>query len=433
MMQKDSPVFYTTVPETCGKCHPKEYSEYVESKHWKMVQKGYHEAPVCTSCHGEHGIRSRRDPLSPSWAGNITQTCSHCHESELINAKFMLPQGMVKSFLDSYHGLSGTMGDVRVANCSSCHGNHDILPSSDPRSSVNPKNLGNTCGGCHPGAEKRFITEPIHKMTKAGTSAIVRFVRNAYILLIILTLGGMIVHNLVDLYFKSTHGEPYHRDDVLTPRFTVNERIQHAALALSFTLLAYSGFALRFSDAFFAQPFSWLPGGAAVRSWTHRGAAAAFVLFAAYHLFYLASTDRGRAQLRLIFPGPRDVREFFSVILRYLGRNPNAFKLSHYTYVEKAEYWALIWGGVVMTVTGGVLLFTDSILAIAPLWVVDLAGTIHFYEAILAVGAIMVWHGYWTIFDPEYYPMNLTWLYGRPRRTLKPAPPPAAGRTGEGA
>ncbi|HUT53674.1 MAG TPA: cytochrome b/b6 domain-containing protein [bacterium] len=415
----DSSVFYATIPETCGKCHPKEYSEYVDSKHWKTVQNGYREAPVCTNCHGEHNIRSRRDPMSPSWVGNITQTCGSCHQSEVINAKFMMPKGMVKSFLDSYHGLSGTLGDVRVANCASCHGNHAILPSSDPRSTVNPKNLGKTCGGCHPGAEKRFIYEPIHKIAKTESHWIVGLVKNIYILLIIGTIGGMLAHNLFDLFYKSTKGVPYQKEQLFDPRLTGNERIQHALLTLSFICLAVSGFALSFPDSLIAQPFQWITTGADVRRWIHRGAAAVFGAVSLYHLLYLALTARGRAQLQALKPGFADVKNAWAVMMKYLGRNPDPLTLPHYGYVEKAEYWALIWGGVVMSITGVVLLLTDFILAFMPLWVVNLADTIHFLEAVLAVSAIIVWHGYWVIFDPEYYPINLTFLFGRPRRLKK--------------
>jgi hypothetical protein len=79
------------------------------------------------------------------------------------------------------------------------------------------------------------------------------------------------------------------------------------------------------------------------------------------------------------------------------------------------EYWALIWGSMVMTLTGVVLLFINLSLSSLPLWAVDLARTIHFWEALLACLAILVWHFYWVFFDPEIYPVNLTWICGNPR------------------
>lgn len=438
----DSTVYFSTIPETCGKCHPKEMSEYHESKHWKMVQNGYREAPVCTNCHGEHGIRSQRDPQSPAWVGNVTQTCAGCHESQMINAKFMLPDEMVKSFLDSYHGLSGRLGDVRVANCSSCHGNHSILPSSDPKSMVHPANLSKTCGACHRGAERRFINEPIHKSEKSDGHLIVVIVRNIYIALILLTVGGMLAHNLTDLYYKSTQGLPYHKIESLHPRFSVNERLQHMVLALSFITLAYTGFSLRFQDSFFAYPFQLSASGGVLRAYIHRAAATVMVLISFYHMFYLAFTARGRQQFMLMMPTFKDAFDAVKVMLRYAGRNRDEhLELPHYAYVEKAEYYALVWGSIIMTVTGIALMLTDQIIAMgAPLWVIDLSQTIHFYEAVLAVSAIAVWHGYWVVFDPEYYPLNLTFLFGNPRRTgtphaepvSTPEPGPEAQAEGEG-
>jgi hypothetical protein len=43
----------------------------------------------------------------------------------------------------------------------------------------------------------------------------------------------------------------------------------------------------------------------------------------------------------------------------------------------------------------------------------DISRTIHFYEAILATLAILVWHFYFVIFNPDVYPMNFSWLTGR--------------------
>ncbi|MCY3023132.1 MAG: cytochrome b/b6 domain-containing protein [Planctomycetota bacterium] len=410
-----SKVFRTNIPQTCGHCHPEEKKQYEASTHWASASKGYHEPPVCTDCHGEHSIRSSQDVTSPTFAGNVTKTCAACHASEKITAKFMLQADRVKSFRDSFHGLSGELGDLRAANCASCHGNHMILPSSDSRSSVYPANLGHTCGNCHPGADTRFSNARIHTTTERPSHWTVAAVRVIYIWLIILTIGGMLIHNLLDILYKATRGLPYHRQPGLAPRFSVNERIQHALLALSFILLAVSGFALKFPDSVFAWPFQQFSAGPEVRRWIHRGCAGVFVLLAAYHLLYLLASARGRAQRKALWPSLQDVRDVKSVLLRYLRRSNAELQLPAFAYTEKAEYWALVWGGTVMTVTGLVLLFVNLSLSNLPLWAVDLARTIHYWEAVLAALAILVWHGYWVVLDPEHYPLNLTWLIGDPR------------------
>jgi hypothetical protein len=84
-----------------------------------------------------------------------------------------------------------------------------------------------------------------------------------------------------------------------------------------------------------------------------------------------------------------------------------------FSYVAKAEYWALVWGSVVMTLTGGLLVFKNWTLAHLPAWIPDLATYIHYYEAVLASLAILVWHFYTVMFDPDVYPLDTAMIYGK--------------------
>jgi cytochrome b subunit of formate dehydrogenase len=90
-------------------------------------------------------------------------------------------------------------------------------------------------------------------------------------------------------------------------------------------------------------------------------------------------------------------------------------------YVEKLEYLALLWGTVIMAITGFALWFENWSLAHLPKWATDFATVVHFYEAVLATLAILVWHLYFVIFDPLVYPMDMAWLTGReaPGRVLE--------------
>jgi hypothetical protein len=45
--------------------------------------------------------------------------------------------------------------------------------------------------------------------------------------------------------------------------------------------------------------------------------------------------------------------------------------------------------------------------------VLDLATLVHYYEAWLAFLAIVVWHLYQNVANPDVYPMNWSWLTGR--------------------
>jgi len=183
-------------------------------------------------------------------------------------------------------------------------------------------------------------------------------------------------------------------------------------VASSFFVLVYTGFALKFPDTWL---FAWivaLEKGYAWRSWIHRGAALVMVFACLWHLAYLP-TRRGRAYLFDMFPRYQDVREFLQNVGYLLGlrREPPAF--DRFSYIEKAEYWALVWGSVVMAVTGFMLWFENWTLRFLAKWVLDLATLVHYYEAWLATLAILVWHVYYVIFNPDVYPMNWTWLTGK--------------------
>jgi cytochrome b subunit of formate dehydrogenase len=414
-----SSVAHRNIPHTCGNCHAKEAAQFRDSVHGKALARGVREAPACTDCHGEHTIRPPSDKTSSVWRGAITKTCTTCHGSEKITAKFGIPADRVQSFQDSYHGLAARSGDLKVANCASCHGWHDVLPSSDPRSSVHPANLATTCGQCHPQAGAKLGQGRIHQSLAAGEDGnqLSSFLRLFYLILIPLVIGTLLLHNVLDLMRKALTPAPLPpmrvatSGDILTPA----ERLQHALLVGTFTILAASGFALKFPESWLARLFA-LCGGEQVRLLLHRGAALAFVAVGLIHLIYLMAKQRGRHQLREFLPAKRDISDLVGLLRFNLGLSKERPVLEHVSYIEKMEYWALLWGSGVMVATGAVLIFHNYALTHYPLWVINAARVVHFMEAILACLAILVWHFYWVIFDPDIYPMNWTWLTGRKKR-----------------
>ena len=406
------------IPETCGRCHQNIVQVYLESVHGQAMRAGIKEAPVCTDCHGEHTIRSPKDPASSVYAGAVTKTCSSCHDSEKLNTKFGLPVDRLKTYLETYHGLASQRGDLRVANCASCHGHHDILPSSDPRSSIYPANLASTCGRCHPGAGSQLTKGFVHS-APSSKHWVLHVVRKFYLILIPLVLGFMLIHNLLDLVRKMLSGVEPDTPQDLENRLTLNERLQHGVLMLAFFLLAYSGFALKFPDAGWAQLLA--PFAEETRRSMHRWAALFFTILGAYHVIYLVVTKRGRVVLRELVPVWHDVIAMiqqFAYVFGVRKKPPQARGMYHYP--EKIEYWSLVWGSIIMVITGGLLVFNNFTLKHFPSWMSDLATLVHYYEAVLACLAILIWHGYLVVFDPKVYPMNWAWLTGFIRRRLKP-------------
>jgi hypothetical protein len=57
-------------------------------------------------------------------------------------------------------------------------------------------------------------------------------------------------------------------------------------------------------------------------------------------------------------------------------------------------------------------IYSEAILRLLPKVWSDVAQVVHYYEAVLATLAILVWHAYWVVFDPSEYPMNPSWLIG---------------------
>ena len=418
--EQTSSIHRTNIPATCGRCHIKETAAYRTGIHGTALARGVTASPVCTDCHGEHMIRGPHDIGSPVASGHVTETCARCHEAAGIRETFGLPAGRLSSYRDSFHGLAARGGSPAVANCASCHGFHDILPSADPRSSVSQARLGETCGRCHPGAGTRFQMGAVHVTMATPSQPAPYWAGRIYILLILLTIGFMTAHNGADLVRKLATSLAEHTGRIAPharharrwfERMTVLERVQHFALAVSFFTLVYTGFALKFPEAW---PFAWLArleGGYSWRSAIHRIAAVVMTVVSLLHVVYLF-TKRGRQLVRDLFPVPSDATEMLQNTLHLFGLRRNPPRFARFGYIEKAEYWALIWGTVVMTGTGLLLWFENPAMQVLPKWALDLATVVHYYEAWLAFLAIIVWHLYQNIVNPDVYPMNWTWLTG---------------------
>jgi len=406
-----SPIYFSRQAQTCGACHDKEARDWALSVHGKAVQAGSHDAPTCTGCHDEHKIRS----LKSSSAMTISEeVCSRCHASERLNTKYNLPADRVKTFFESYHGLAGQYGSTVAANCASCHGFHKILPSSDTNSTISKIHLVETCGKCHPGANQEFSLGKIHVPPDGqagGTdfgSRLNHWVRRIYLALIFLTIGGMLAHN-VTLFLKKISARL--RTSVRpVVRMTVSQRWQHFVLAGSFIVLGLTGFALKFPDSFLAK---LLGSSEPFRRWTHRVAGIVMLLIGAYHLVYLLTTRDGRKLVADLFPVKKDLADVLQAVRYLTGLSPDKPKIGRFGYAEKMEYWAVVWGTIIMGATGLAIWFKIDVTQHLPRWLVTVATTIHYYEAVLACLAIIVWHFYGVIFDPEVYPLNTACLDGR--------------------
>jgi len=188
------------IPTMCGKCHPGILEQYDESVHGKGMRAGIAESPVCTDCHGEHTIAKIGDPSSSVSHRNLPKTCSACHDKEAISTRYALPKKRFSSYMDSFHGIAVEYGMTKAANCASCHGVHDILPASDPASSVNKANLPRTCGKCHPKAGPNFAKGDVHVEVSPKKAMGVFAVRIFYTIFIGALVILFVLHLGLELY-----------------------------------------------------------------------------------------------------------------------------------------------------------------------------------------------------------------------------------------
>ena len=401
------------VPATCGKCHAGVQAVFAQSIHGQAIARGNSLAPVCTDCHGIHTIKAPSDPTSTVSSQNLSRdTCAGCHQGVRLTQEFGVIGNRVSTYNDSYHGLASQGGSLVVANCSSCHGVHNILPSSDPRSTINPANLDVTCGQCHKGVTQKFTLNKVHvdvdsgRSTDKGTVA-VRWIRWFYIPLILLVIGGMFLHNAILWRAKALARRRALAHTVV--RMNRNQRWQHLILLTSFFVLVVTGFALKYPDSWFATVLGlsehW-------RSIIHRIAGVLLIADGVYHVFYVALTSDGRRLIRDLFPTLKDLSDALGTMLYYTGFRREKPKYGRFNYAEKAEYWALVWGTALMAVTGIMLWAKIAVGNLLARWWIDAATAVHFYEAILATLAILVWHFYQVFFDPDVYPMNWAWRDG---------------------
>ena len=411
-----SRINHWNVVGTCGTCHTEIAKTYAESVHGQAVQSGAPDAPVCTDCHGEHTILAPSEPQSlvnPARVSGVT--CGRCHGDERLAQRYNLPADKVLAYRDSYHGLALRAGSQTVANCASCHGVHNILPSSDPRSMIHPSNLARTCGRCHAGAGQSFAIGPVHVRT-ATTSEhpVVKWIRWAYWVLIPFTLAFTLVHNLVDFLAKLIRGGRREaRSGEAVTRMNLHLRIAHWLAVLSFPVLVVTGFALKFPEAWWAHPLLRWESRFALRGTVHRTAAVVLVASLVYHIIHLIVSRRDRIILRFLRPDIQDLFDLLGVLRYNLGLSSKPPQFGKFSYAEKIEYVAFLWGTVVMATSGFLLWFDNFTLRHFPKWVADAATAVHYYEAILATLAIVTWHFYMVIFDPDVYPMDRAWLTGK--------------------
>jgi len=128
-------------PVDCSSCHDEAAAAFGKSIHADSAS--------CSDCHGSHSILPAEDPRSRVYPLAIPEVCGRCHSDPAMVGE---EAAVYNDYQAGQHGMATAKGLVGAAVCTDCHGSHEILPTDDPASLANRRNITATCGQCHRGA-----------------------------------------------------------------------------------------------------------------------------------------------------------------------------------------------------------------------------------------------------------------------------------------
>lgn len=400
-----------TATTVCIKCHSQEVADYENSSHGKALMAGIAKAPNCTDCHT--AVSHLKAPLSlRDFNMSMVAKCSQCHESQ------------APSYRDTFHGQSSALGYKLAATCADCHTQHNNLPASDPRSSVNPANLVQTCSKCHTNVSANFVAYSPHPQPKnPEKSLLIYYVSHFMEWLLIGVFSFFGIHTILWLqrslvaFFSEEH-ETSPDDEKFVVRFAPIHRFTHVLIVVSFILLAATGLPLMFYYTDWGRAFEQYGGGVAVMRYIHRVCAVITFGYAGIHLYYVIRKTVFERKLSILYgpdsmvPRLQDFIDVFNMFrwFFYLGPRP---KLDRWTYWEKFDYFAVFWGIPVIGLSGLMLWFPSFFTYFLPGVALNLAMIIHGEEALLATAFIFAFHFFHNHLRPENFPMDIVIFTGK--------------------
>lgn len=260
---KNRRTFSITQSEACRRCHFDKYTKTIESIHYTMLSQGNLKAPVCTDCHGTHGIELARsdkstgarrcgnchaaiyatyassvhgsalmsdhnidvpvcvdchtahtieDARTTDYRDKVPDICGRCHANRDIMSKYGLNTGVVNSYLQDFHGITlkfykqqqasaGVGARKPIATCTDCHGIHDIDKTTGAAAATIKAKLTERCQKCHPGATQEFPDSWLsHYEPTLASAPLVFIIELFYKFFIPFMLVGLILQILLHLW-----------------------------------------------------------------------------------------------------------------------------------------------------------------------------------------------------------------------------------------
>ncbi len=409
-----STVHTDNIADTCGTCHHGIEEIFKTSIHWPENVETDRELPTCEDCHSSHTI-SRTDRTD--FRFRMLDQCGRCHETE------------AETFFDTFHGKVSRLGSAGAAECYDCHGTHNVLPPSDPDSTLGRDHVVETCGQCHEGSHRRFagyLTHATHHDPEKYPWLFWSFW--GMTALLVGTLTFALLHTLAWLTRLYLSREEWQAHKALAKanskklyrRFNRLNRLLHLLMLISFFTLALTGMTLKFAYMGWAQGLAWILGGFETMGVLHRlGGITLFVIFFVHLWDVWRKKKRSEGTWLELITGPnsilfnkRDLKEVVQSVKWFFGLGDRP-SYGRYTYWEKFDYFAVFWGVMIIGSTGLVLWFPEFFTHIIPGWSVNVATIIHSDEALLAVGFIFTIHFFNTHFRPDKFPIDPVIFTGR--------------------
>jgi hypothetical protein len=205
----------------CSKCHEEIGQKYDSSRHGQLLAANDINAPNCKECHGTHHVLGKHDPISRTFPTNVPELCGRCHrEGRKAAIRYTGAQHqIIEHYSESIHGKGLLKSGLTVtATCTNCHTAHEVLPKSDPRSTVNPNNVPQTCGLCHHGIQEQFVNsvhsvsvtrtgQPLPVCSDCHTAHTIRRADSDGFKLDIMDKCGRCHSDIAKTYFETYHGK----------------------------------------------------------------------------------------------------------------------------------------------------------------------------------------------------------------------------------
>ena len=418
-------LIHSGVQRSCADCHPKQQKEYEKSSHYIAAQKGHKEAPGCMTCHGLNDIQKPQGQLR---GRNVVELCGSCHGNREMTMKFQLNPEVMAGYQTSYHGQMYQLGyqGEEFATCVSCHDNHSIMPSDNLESTVGQKHIMETCSQCHKKVTQNFVRYLQHYTPMMTEKNIPLHIIHTFMLWLLgVTLfifGGHTILWFIRLTVKRVIDGPFRKlpkSDKRILRFKPYERIMHFGIIISFLTLATTGLPLKYSHSALATWFVNHFIGFNNAALLHRGAAILLFTIFFIHLFiilYKIIIQKKKGVLwgdDSMVPNMKDVKDFIGHLAYFIGARKSEPEFGRWTYWEKFDYFAVVWGMVAIGLSGMALWFPETISRIFPGWLINAAHIIHSEEALLATAFIFTVHFFNTHLRPGAFPMDEVIFTGR--------------------